>query len=325
MPPLSLRQDSHFSISKPLRISSASGFTLIELLVVIAIIAVLIALLLPAVQQAREAARRSQCKNNLKQLGLAMHNYHDTHQIFPPGTINAGCECDKVAPGGPILNHTGYQMMLPFLDQAALYNAFNFNVASTDSRHQPANCNADVPTTGNQFSVLKGQIPVFRCPTDPDSDKGTNVGAYAHSLGSYRVSYGMASTLSDYDMTSPYSQLSVKGVFAMNGAARMRDITDGTSNTIALAESPFKKNENGLGPYWAAYNLFQFLDLDAAPFNTGVTTTGVGRNIAGSHHVGGMQILLSDGSVRFLSENASQTDVIRPLSTISKGEVIGEF
>src|SRR5229473_2794748 len=114
------------------------GFTLIELLVVIAIIAVLVALLLPAVQQAREAARRSQCKNNLKQIGIALHNYHDTMNVFPPALISSG-RCSpttnavECALYRPVLNTTGFVLLLPYLDQGPMYNAYNFNVASSVS------------------------------------------------------------------------------------------------------------------------------------------------------------------------------------------------
>ncbi len=110
---------------------SYRGFTLIELLVVIAIIAILIALLLPAVQQAREAARRSSCKNNLKQWGLALHNYHDTYKQFPPSAVNPGSyRSNSFVPRGKIRNHTGYLYLLPYVDQAPLYKKINFNRAT---------------------------------------------------------------------------------------------------------------------------------------------------------------------------------------------------
>ena len=113
---------------------SSKGFTLIELLVVIAIIAILIALLLPAVQQAREAARRTQCKNNIKQWGLALHNYHDTHRVMPPALLNSGRYNNASFHGPGVLNTTGWVFLLPFIDQSPMYNLYDFNAVSSGSR-----------------------------------------------------------------------------------------------------------------------------------------------------------------------------------------------
>ncbi|MCA9017038.1 MAG: DUF1559 domain-containing protein, partial [Planctomycetaceae bacterium] len=145
------------------------GFTLIELLVVIAIIAILIALLLPAVQQAREAARRSTCKNNLKQFGLALHNYHDAFNVFPYSTEN---------PGGsglsPVTNHTGYIALLPYLDQAPLYNKFVLTAASGNYLGG-GNCstsgsgNLSGSVTDREANIILGAtiINLFLSPSDP--------------------------------------------------------------------------------------------------------------------------------------------------------------
>ena len=186
----------------------ARGFTLIELLVVIAIIAILIALLLPAVQQAREAARRSQCKNNLKQLGLAMHTYHDVHLMFPLS------EMSHFTPNSVAYDGTGFgwsAFILPFIDQAPLYNQFNFNVP--------------IPGTTNQ-PLVANVVPVAHCPSDTQArvrDRGIpSDPAYvsAQSTASYVVSCGpWFGTLAQDN-----------GVFlAENRCSRIRDVTDGTS------------------------------------------------------------------------------------------------
>ena len=212
------------------------GFTLIELLVVIAIIAILIALLLPAVQQAREAARRTQCKNNMKQLGLALHNYHDVHTTFPSGWI-------AVEPGvGPDahdgLNGAGWgTMVLPYLDQAPLYNLFNASLAI----HDPVN----VPFIDNV-------LPAWQCPSDPKPDKwmieeelspGTVLAElptanYVGVFGTHEL-HGCEDSPGAIPPGSPMlpsGQCKSNGMLYHNSKVRMRDIADGTTNTLMVGE-----------------------------------------------------------------------------------------
>ncbi len=314
------------------------GFTLIELLVVIAIIAILIALLLPAVQQAREAARRSTCKNNFKQIGLALHNYHDTHSVFPPAAINPGsAQCERAAglpEGNPtpeeliILNHTCYQLLLPFLDNAPLYGRYNFTRSTstyTLTRTDSASCTDANPSFvgSGQLSVPKSTPPVFLCPSDSKPQK------YSTYL---KTSYGVASHTTEYSMTKPYgSDLSnSKGTLGINGSARIGDITDGTSNTIVMIEAPLRLTSSSYGPFWNAYRHTNFI----YPYGYGINRNHVSGTTtyqypyawgAGSSHVGGCHILLNDGSVRFLSENVNRTTVIRALVSIRGDEVMPEY
>ncbi|QDT82079.1 DUF1559 domain-containing protein [Gimesia maris] len=199
------------------------GFTLIELLVVIAIIAILIALLLPAVQQAREAARRSACKNNLKQLGLAMHNYHETHGIFPRANFEKQNDSTYGYGNYSYFSFSAQTMLLPFLDQANVYNQFNFSLA---------------PNQAPNDTVKRAVIPAFLCPSDLSNIQnggGYGLGPgnnYAVCAGPSIFWFGFAPSTN----TSPTNLQHQVGMFNYRKAIRIRDLTDGSSNIIAAGE-----------------------------------------------------------------------------------------
>lgn len=190
---------------KPVR----HGFTLIELLVVIAIIAILIALLLPAVQQAREAARRTQCKNNLKQLGLALHNYHDTHRCFPPNGVNNATNTQT---------WSAQAFLLPFLEGGNLYNAINFNVGYGHASNV------------SPFHVKIERVAVLQCPSDPRDEARLAAGVPEHYPLNYGVSRGI------YELQNVNTGFDGGAAFAYGAIVRERDITDGLSNTVGMSE-----------------------------------------------------------------------------------------
>ena len=267
--------------------SEMRGFTLIELLVVIAIIAVLIALLLPAVQQAREAARRTQCKNNLKQWGLALHNYHDTANTFPMGATAT--------------QWLWRASLLPYLDQANVYNRITF-----DSPSVCFSAAAAIPAP-KPTEVL---IPVYVCPTDPNSGKlYPNFSGAGHMPTDYMGVFGSnLATTSD-------------GLFAYISKVRMADISDGTSNTLGIGERGIP-----VDLYWG-WGLCGSSALDAyIGFEYGFKNDSDPQYLYHfwSKHTGGAHFLMLDGRVRFMSYNTDAQTMVS-LATRAKGEVVSDF
>ncbi|QDU61809.1 hypothetical protein Pan216_26740 [Planctomycetes bacterium Pan216] len=306
------------------------AFTLVELLVVIAIIGVLVGLLLPAVQQARESARRMQCSGNLKQLGVAFHNYAETHGTLPPGIINGGHSgCDAaIGVGETILNHTCFQMLLPYLDQSNIYDRYNFSLPSSSGIHNGGSCNRS--TTGtDQHDLVESQVAVFQCPSEPNSSLGTYGGGWYDADGAWRTSYGVAShTNGSWGGSWGGVTDSRKGALGPNGAARMRDIIDGTSKTMLLIETRMDKTSASYGPYWNNGTWTFFIQPSSPLYALNTPHTAAGSGVrgyawsAGSFHPGGGHILLADGATRFLSENVDLGEVVAPLISVAGGEIV---
>ena len=282
------------------------GFTLIELLVVIAIIAILIALLLPAVQQAREAARRTQCKNNLAQLIIAVHNYEMAWETLPPGTVNAA---------GPIRSEAkGYHMswivqILHYLEEGNAFRRIDFKVGAYDAANA---------------AVRNHRIPVLLCPSEPGS------------LGAEQVA--TTSYAGCHNGTEAQIGLKNSGVFFLNSSVRYEQITDGSSHTIFVGEKILELGADGqvssLG--WMSGTRASLRntsrrpndgrqrrndDQDAAPRKAPAPTFVGGFS---SHHVGGANFVLGDGSVRFISESIN-VELFQLLGHRADGMLVGEF
>ena len=317
------------------------GFTLVELLVVIAIIAILIALLLPAVQAAREAARRMQCSNNLKQIGVALHNYHSTHALFPFGKIPSP---DGSGQGST----TGMVMLLPFIEQNTIYDQVDFN----DNN----------PWWGANVELWFKRIPTYMCPSNPQ-DEGVSIGSICHSFApncdqDSWISHMHPIAHSGKDGTdardcgshvgfnkdgmffqvvssfipgeSYHHTQGCSGIQYHDRRVAIKDVFDGTSQTLAFTET-------------AAGNPGSYRGLDWAHHGSGIgTANGINANWnsdppltgwafqttpfmgPGSHHPGGCNFLMVDGSVHFLSENIA-LDTLLSLTTRAGGDLVSKF
>ncbi len=298
------------------------AFTLVELLVVIAIIGVLVALLLPAVQAAREAARRMQCGNNLKQVGLALHNYHDTFLAFPPAAVKE--KFDDGSGSAQALVWSG--SILPFIEQKNMFDSIvgmGFGINWADD--------------GTNELILRTKMPAYQCPSSPDSNQPWDDG---NATARHRASYGCVTTGTvGYDIANRTTNGEVKhhmddgknehsrwnGPFRMqNLTTTFADITDGASNTLFIGERYRNKATNRNFIYigtphgqdeharWSGSTGIQLNSLDTG-------TAG----FAGFHsaHPGGAQFALGDGSVKMLNENIDRY-IYACLGTRNGGEAV---
>jgi prepilin-type N-terminal cleavage/methylation domain-containing protein len=293
-----------------------SAFTLIELLVVIAIIAILIALLLPAVQQAREAARRTQCRNNMHQLVLALHNYHDAHRMFPPGFVYSGM---GYADG----NASWMALCLPMLDETSLYNAINFD--------QPLYCRGCTYKMSNT-TACRSLLGQFLCPSQWQSlDLGRPHDGYPYTSAdaiavcSYAGSAGIVHSNRSWaqSLTTLETDPLWIGILRQNSNTQMKDLGDGSANTFIIGERKY----DSMGTYsnfWAPGDRGVCLAISNLGINPraseGLALWQMGWH---SEHEGGAFMGFADGSIKFMSENVDLT-TFRALSTINGEELVDD-
>jgi prepilin-type N-terminal cleavage/methylation domain-containing protein/prepilin-type processing-associated H-X9-DG protein len=322
------------------------GFTLVELLVVMAIIAVLIGLLLPAVQKVREAAARVQCQNNLKQVGLALHNYHDANDTFPPG---------ETGPSGVPPNDAWPSYLLPFIEQDNIYRGVSktlwgywagyappspYKTGPPKGSYGPGPIDPD-PVRRNHYLATISIIKTYQCPSSPEKQRG-NIFGIEFTTGNFFDDVGVLMYSGIAGSSRDGSVCSQRGVFYYRSKTRITDITDGTSNTMVVAETSGLTQGQVLNAYGstsdnvASWNIGSSNSTGLCTGNTGVTgslrtitypingpyfycgysptsplwvgpctLSTISQASLKSNHTGGINVLLGDGSVHFLAQNTN--------------------
>jgi len=305
-----------------------NGFTLVEMLVVIAIIGVLIALLLPAVQAAREAARRAHCQNNLKQIGVALHNYHAVFKRFPPGGMDYGwCRFPENGGAEVVRNGNGLLLLLPYLEQQAIYDQFDQNHAAYDSVRGDDICCAPTAmlgtllggNTGGNKSFAKQPLSIFSCSSD--------IGELFLAIGGAKTNYDFSASNSFWCADWSRADAAKQRMFGENSTTRAANITDGLSNTIAMAET-LRDVYNGRAPAWSFRSWVMVgIDVGELKINNWQEAPEPRRSQlnswghAGSLHGEGAFVLMADGSTHFLSELTDKA-VRERLASIADGQIV---
>lgn len=330
------------------RVDARRGFTLVELLVVIAIIGILVGLLLPAVQAAREAARRMQCSNNLKQLGLGILNYESAHKRLPAGRISPAClnTTNTANATRPAQNIHGLATLLPYMEQTALYSQFNWRAPFGDYTRGPALAVPSAYASGNA-KLAAAVIPGFRCPSDGGPDKiiiPTVNRIYAPQLAAdntiqaSKTCYDFITNAAGLNTYNYWKIVSTdtRNSFGENSFATLASMTDGTSNTLAMGEQTLDLINgvtsgwsfigwvsNGIDPVGKFNTTFPATGLNVWKYNVSALRPGARASWynAASLHPGGVHFVYGDGSVHFISQTIDEPSLTY-LSRMADGKVI---
>ena len=317
-----------------------SAFTLVELLVVIAIIGTLVGLLLPAVQAARESARRSTCQNNLKQLGVALHNYHDARKVFPMGNrcTTSALPPMSASPGDPTATREPWTVaILPYAENVALYSKFDFKQAFSSHVSQSQQ-ETTLPGTNPNPAAQNTTNPLFQCPSDPELPASPLKNNYFGVMGGVTAS-GQGAAWTAATAATPY-EIYNNGILFLNSARGIKNITDGTSKTFLVGETIYQYNtpsEKFFGWGQGARTRLDYADkcflqnvagtksqINSKPQQdaAGLHPYAIWQTTFSSSHPGGAQFLTADGGVSFISETVNLT-IYRQMGVVNDGAPVG--